>query len=303
MVSLPRLITGLVTISSLSCHAQFNDYTDHYVNNEGVNIHYVSRGDGPTLVFLHGFPDFWFTWKYQMDQLSKDYNVIGIDLRAYNQSEGPSETDGYQMTKLMSDILVVIKDVGNDQVTLIGNDWGGAIAWQIATHYPNQVNGLIACNIPHPKSLSNYLNAHPETADYTKKNESPHAIDYWNIERLMDTSGAVDQELSSAYIDAFERSNIQGMLNYYKASYPKPSQVTGNNTALERKIKCPVLMLHGMKDSAFPPGTLNDHWMWIKNSFTLHTFPDAGHFIQREAPEKVLYHIQQWLKANVKKAK
>jgi pimeloyl-ACP methyl ester carboxylesterase len=300
-VLLKKILTGLIIISYYSCQAQFDDYTDHFVNNKGVNIHYVSKGAGPTLVFLHGFPDFWFTWKYQMDKLSKDYKVIGIDLRAYNKSEGPSETDGYQMTKLMSDILVVIKDVGNDQVTLIGNDWGGAIAWQIATYYPQQINGLIACNIPHPKSLSNYLNAHPETADYTKKNEEPHTSDYWSVDQLMETSGTIDHELSSSYRTAFEESHIQGMLNYYKASYPKPSQVTSNSTTLERKIKCPVLMLHGIKDSAFPPGTLNDHWLWIENSFTLSTFPDAGHFIQREEPKKVLYHIQHWLAANVKK--
>lgn len=296
-----RLFAGLVIISSLDCHAQFNDYTDHYVNNEGVNIHYVSKGDGPTLVFLHGFPDFWFTWKYQMDKLSKDYNVVGIDLRAYNKSEGPAGIENYQMTRLMSDVLAVIKDIGKEKVTLIGNDWGGAIAWQIATYYPSRVNGLIACNIPHPKSLTNYINAHPETADYTKKNQAPNAINYWSVDQLMETSGANTHALSPAYRTAFERSNIQGMLNYYKVSYPKPSTAPSNTTELERKIKCPVLMIHGIKDSAFPPGTLNDHWMWIENSFTLHTFPDAGHFIQREEPEKVLYHIQQWLWNNVRK--
>ncbi|MFZ1807886.1 MAG: alpha/beta hydrolase [Cyclobacteriaceae bacterium] len=292
---LVRLITGLIIISSLGCHAQFDDYSDHYVNNEGVNIHYVSKGSGPTLVFLHGFPDFWFTWKYQMDKLSKDYTVIGVDLRAYNKSEGPSEVDEYQMIKLMSDVLAVIKDVGTESVTLVGNDWGGAVAWQIATYYPNQINGLIACNIPHPKSLTNYLNAHPETADYTKKNEAPNAIDYWSVDQLMETSGTIGHELSSAYRNAFAVSNIQGMLNYYKASYPKPSQVKSNSKTLELKIKCPVLMIHGMKDSAFPPGTLNDNWLWVENSFSLHTFPDAGHFIQREEPEKVYFHIQQWL--------
>ncbi|MEQ9412531.1 MAG: alpha/beta hydrolase [Cyclobacteriaceae bacterium] len=291
---LKYIVTGLIITLSLTCYAQLESYSDHYVNNEGVKIHYVSKGDGPTLVFLHGFPDFWFTWKYQMDKLSEDYKVIGIDLRAYNESEGPSEVEDYQMTKLMSDVLAVIKDNGADKVTLVGNDWGGAIAWQIATYYPDKINGLVACNIPHPKSLSNYLNAHPETADYTKKNEATNASDYWSVDQLMETSGAIDHELSLSYRSAFEASHIQGMLNYYKASYPKPTKGASHNKTLERKIKCPVLMIHGMKDSAFPPGTLNDHWLWIENSFTLHTFPDAGHFVQRAEPEKVLYYIQQW---------
>lgn len=294
-MSLTKLIAGLIIFSSSVCHAQFEDYSDHYVNNKGINIHYVAKGSGPTLVFLHGFPDFWFTWKYQMDKLSKNYSVIGIDLRAYNKSEGPAETEAYQMIELMSDVMAVIKDTGAEKVTLIGNDWGGAIAWQIATYYPDKISGLVACNIPHPKSLSNYLNAHPETANYTKKNENPDAINYWTVDQLMETSGVTGHELSSAYRNAFALSNIQGMLNYYKASYPKPSKGATASTTIERKIKCPVLMIHGMKDSAFPPGTLNDHWLWIDNTFTLHTFPNAGHFIQREEPEKVLFHIQQWL--------
>ena len=298
-----QLIAGLIIFSSYAGHAQFENYSGHYVNNKGVNIHYVVRGSGPTLVFLHGFPDFWFTWKYQMDKLSENYQVVGIDLRAYNKSDSPVETEAYQMIELMSDVLAVIKDLEADKVTLVGNDWGGAIAWQIATYYPDKVNGLIACNIPHPKSLSNYLNAHPETANYTKKNRTTNAIDYWSIHQLMETSGANEHELSSFYQRAFEASHIQGMLNYYKASYPKPSKGVSLSHTIERKIKCPVLMIHGIKDTAFPPGTLNDHWLWIENSFTLHTYPDAGHFIQREEPEKVFYQIQQWLTDHNKKAK
>lgn len=284
----------ILQLLSFNSWSQFESYTDHFVNNDGVKIHYVSKGEGPALLFLHGFPDFWFTWKYQMDKLSENYKVIGIDLRAYNKSEGPDEVEAYQMIKMMSDVLAVIKDLDAEKVALIGNDWGGAIAWQIATYYPNQINWLIACNIPHPKSLSNYINAHPETADYTKKNIGSDTINYWSIDQLMETSGAVNHELSSAYRNAFEISNIQGMLNYYKVSYPKPTNVSNNQT-LDRKIKCPVLMIHGMKDAAFPPGTLNDHWLWVENSFSLHTLPEAGHFVQRAEPEKILYYIRQWL--------
>lgn len=299
MVYSRQLMAGLIIISSLTCHAQFEGYADHSINNDGVNIHYVTKGEGATLLFLHGFPDFWFTWKYQMDKLSEDYKVVGVDLRAYNKSEGPADVENYQMTNLMSDVLAVIKDIGAEKITLIGNDWGGAIAWQIATYYPNRINGLIACNIPHPKSLSNYLNTYPETADYTRKNDGSDALNYWTIDQLMETSGAINHELSYAYRNAFAVSNIQGMLNYYKASYPKPSNGAAISKALERRIKCPVLMIHGMNDTAFPPGTLNDHWLWIENSFTLRTFPKAGHFIQREEPQKVYFYIRQWLNENI----
>ncbi len=292
------LIYLIVVCAYYTCSAQFDGYTNHYADNNGVKIHYVTKGEGPVLIFLHGFPDFWFTWKYQMDALSESYKVVGVDLRGYNYSEGPEEVSAYKMVTLMKDIAFVINDLGTNKVTLIANDWGGAIAWQLATYYPEKISRLIVCNIPHPSSLRNYLQAHPETADYTKKNVSPKATEYWTIDQLMKSSGALDSDLEKEYSASFERSNIQGMLHYYTASYPKPSKqsTTPTKRVPQRLIQCPVLMIHGLDDKAFPPGTLNDHWQWVDNNFTLNTLPGVGHFVQREAPDIVLRLISEWLK-------
>ncbi|MEQ8425238.1 MAG: alpha/beta hydrolase [Cyclobacteriaceae bacterium] len=292
-----RLVFSLLMLISTPVIAQFGDYEDHYIQNADVKLHYVTRGSGPVILFLHGFPDFWFTWKFQMDALSATHQVVAMDLRAYNHSEGPKDVDGYTMTTLMTDVVAVIDDLDAEKVTLIANDWGGAIAWQVATYYPSKVAQLVVCNIPHPVSLSNYIRLHPETADYTQKNESPNATEYWTIKQLMESSGAKESALSAEYKKSFERSNLQGMLHYYAASYPAPTKLSSvaPGPATIKKIRCPVLMIHGLQDAAFPPGTLNDHWLWIDNTFTLHTIPDAGHFVQREAPEKVLTLIRNWL--------
>lgn len=274
--------------------AQFVDYKDNIVNNEGVKIHYVTKGSGPTLVFLHGFPDFWFTWKQQMDQLASDYKVVGVDLRGYNYSDGPSEVEAYKMGTLMSDVIAVMDDLKSDPVILIANDWGGAIAWQLATYYPNRVKGLVACNIPHPSSLKRYLDQHPRVADYTSKMTGSEATGYWNTERLMEVSGANKTSLANAYREAFDRSKVQGVLNYYAASYPKPTKTAAPSPEI-KKVDCPVLMIHGMADSAFPPGTLNDHWELVNKSLTIHAIKNAGHFVQREEPEVVLRYIREWL--------
>ena len=274
--------------------AQFVDYKDHVVNNEGVNIHYVTKGSGPTLVFLHGFPDFWFTWKQQMDELASDYKVVGVDLRAYNYSDGPSGIEAYKMVTLMSDVLAVMDDLKSDPVILIANDWGGAIAWQLATYYPKRIKGMVACNIPHPNSLKKYLDQHPSVANYTSKMTGSEAASYWNTERLMEASGANKTSLADAYHEAFDRSKIQGILNYYAASYPKPTK-TAASTSVIKKVDCPVLMIHGLADPAFPPGMLNGHWELVNNSITIHAIKNVGHFVQREEPEIVLRYVREWL--------
>ena len=128
----------------------FDKVTHHYAENDGVKIHYVSMGEGPVLIMLHGFPDFWYTWRYQMAELSKDYKVVAVDLRGYNKSDAPEGVENYTMPILMKDVIAVIDDLKLKNATIIANDWGGAIAWQVATYYPNRVDKLIALNIPHP---------------------------------------------------------------------------------------------------------------------------------------------------------
>ena len=96
-------------------------------------------GEGPVLIMLHGFPDFWYTWRYQMAELSKDYKVVAVDLRGYNKSDAPKGVENYVMPILMKDVVAVIDDLKLTKATIIANDWGGAIAWQTATYYPNRV--------------------------------------------------------------------------------------------------------------------------------------------------------------------
>ncbi len=282
-----------------SAQAQFEGYEDHYVQNGDVKLHYVSKGQGDVMIFLHGFPDFWFTWKHQMDALSNDYQVIGPDLRAYNYSEGPDGVNNYQMTTLMSDLVAIIDNVSDGPVTLVANDWGGAIAWLVATYYPGKVKQLIACNIPNPAVLTKHLSENPETGGYTKSFTADKAVDRWTPEELTKMAQAQGTDLEKHYLEAFRRSNIKGMLDYYKASYPQQGSGGGGQTLGQtptQTVQCPVLMIHGLKDQAFPPPVLNDHWELVPEGLTIHTIPTAGHFVQRDAPSLVLKYIQSWLK-------
>lgn len=295
-------LMALISSAQENKLGQFSDYTDHYVVNDGVKLHYVKKGKGDVMIFLHGFPDFWFSWKYQMDYFSKSHTVIGVDLRGYNYSDAPQGVEQYQMSKLISDVLAIIDDVSSAPVILVANDWGGAIAWLVTSYRQDKVSRLIACNIPHPLSLGAYLSKHPATSEYTKKLKSDSAASVLSVDQLMISSGANKSDYKNEYKDAFERSNFEAMTNYYKASYPNVvAGKTGNaNTQVAKippppPITSPVLIIHGLEDKAFPPGSLNDHWEWVQGPITIQTIPGNGHFIQRERPELVKSLIDNWL--------
>jgi pimeloyl-ACP methyl ester carboxylesterase len=276
----------------------FDKVKHHYANNDGVKIHYVSMGEGPVLIMLHGFPDFWYTWRYQMAELSKDYKVVAVDLRGYNKSDKPKGVAEYAMPLLMKDVVAVIDDLKLKKATIIANDWGGAIAWQVATFYPNRVDKLIACNIPHPAGISNYLRDNPGTGQYAQDFKGEDAASKLTAEGLAGLHKGLSDVDRRRYVTAFKNSSFEGMLNYYKANYPSPPKkgaAQPKPAPPVRKVKSPVLLIHGMKDTALPTGMLNNNWDYVDNELTIYTIPNAGHFVQQEAHQKVNRMIRMWL--------
>ncbi len=128
----------------------FDEVEHHFAENAGVRIHYVTAGDGPLVVMIHGFPDFWFAWRHQMAALASDYRVVAVDLRGYNRSDQPVGLENYAMPRLVEDIVAVIEDQGRQQATIVGHDWGGMVSWTLAMTRPELVEKLIICNLPHP---------------------------------------------------------------------------------------------------------------------------------------------------------
>ena len=126
------------------------EVTHGYADNNGVKIHYASVGEGPLVVMLHGFPDYWYTWRDQMMALKDNFQVVAMDLRGYNLSGQPEGIDNYKMTHLMQDVVAVINANGKEKAIIVGHDWGGGIAWQLAIHRPEVVEKLIVCNLTHP---------------------------------------------------------------------------------------------------------------------------------------------------------
>ncbi len=278
----------------------------HYADNEGVKIHYVTLGEGPLVVMIHGFPDFWYTWRNQMTELSKSYKVAAVDLRGYNKSDKPEGVENYSMRYLVRDIVSVIEDAGYEKAIIVGHDWGGAIAWQVAINIPKMVERLIVLSTPHPIGLIRELRNNAQ-----QKKNSEYAEDFQKEdvhENLTPESLAVwvkDEEAKPYYIEAFKNSDVQAMLNFYKASFPKPNKEEKTiepKTATNDEIKlvqCPTLAIFGKKDKALLPAGWNGTWDWIDNDFTLVSVPNAGHFVQYDAGDYVTSVIVNWLIVNL----
>ncbi len=266
----------------------------YYVNNKGIKIHYVTLGEGPLIVMIHGFPDYWYTWRYQMGILSKYFKIAAVDLRGYNESDKPKGVKNYAMSLLADDIISVINDLGQKDAIVAGHDWGGSVSWYLAMKYPQKVKRLIICNLPHPRGLARELarNAKQQrNSQYARNFQKENSHKTLTAEDLAEW--VTDSDAKQRYIEAFEKSDFEAMVNYYKANYPR--EPYSEDTSPVIKVKCPVLMIHGLKDWALLPGALNDTWRWVDNDLTLVTIPGAGHFVQQDAADLVTRSMVMWL--------
>jgi len=271
--------------------------THDYADSNGVKIHYAALGDKtkPLIIFIHGFPDFWYSWREQMKALSPDFYCVAIDQRGYNLSDKPKGGENYQAKFLVGDVIAVIKHLGREKAIIVGHDWGGAVAWSLAQNAPQYVDKLVVLNLPHLRGVARELANNPEqqknsayARNFQKEGAhkllTPEAISFW----------VKDPEARKKYIEAFKRSDIEAMLHYYKQNYPKEPYQEDKTPVV--KIKMPVLLIHGLKDKALSAAMLNNTWDWLEQDLTLVTIPSADHFVQQDAADLVNRSIKMWLK-------
>jgi pimeloyl-ACP methyl ester carboxylesterase len=271
------------------------NYVEHgYADNNGVKIHYASLGSGPLVVMIHGFPDYWYTWRNQMVALAPSYQVVALDLRGYNLSDKPKGVENYSMRSLIGDVQAVVRHLGQEKAIIIGHDWGGAISWQVAIHLPALTERLIILNLPHPRGLARELVHNPQqqkNSEYARNFQQEGAHKHLTPETL--SAWVKDPLAREHYIEAFRRSDIEAMLNYYKQNYQRPPYREDSSPVI--KVQAPVLQIHGLKDSFLLPAALNNTWEWLESDWTLLTIPNAEHFVQHDAADLVSHTILSWL--------
>ncbi len=268
--------------------------THGYAESGDLKIHYVTLGSGPLIVLIHGFPDYWYTWRKQMPALAEHFQVVAIDQRGYNYSDQPEGVEAYAMDRLVSDVRNVVRHFGQESAIIVGHDWGGMVAWQFAMKHPEATERLVILNLPHPNGLMRELANNPEqqqNSEYARFFQSDVAVSMMKPDALI--GWVTDEEAKPKYLQALQRSSMAGMLNYYKANYPRQPYTVPSDPG--PKVQCSVLMFHGLKDKALLAGALNDTWKWLDKDLMLVTLPDADHFVQQDAAERVTQTMVRWL--------
>ena len=273
-----------------------------YIVSNGIKLHYVTQGEGPLMLMLHGFPEFWYSWRHQIPELAKDYKVVALDLRGYNESDKPPQQSAYVMSEFIKDVEGVIKGLGYDRCVLVGHDWGGAIAWNFAYAHPEMLERLIVLNIPHPAKFAEGMRIPQQLlrSSYVFFFQLPllpelllQASDYEAIANAL-TGMAVDKStFSTADIEAYKnaaakRGALTAMLNYYRNAL---SNFRQQDWSL---LQVPTLMIWGEEDKALGKELSYGTEAYVRD-FQIHYIPNCSHWVQEEQPELVNRYIREFL--------
>ncbi|WAJ27986.1 alpha/beta fold hydrolase [Antarcticirhabdus aurantiaca] len=266
------------------------DIDHRQINLRGVRLHVAQAGpaDGPPVLLLHGFPDFWIGWRSQIEALAgAGYRVVVPDQRGYNTSDKPKGIREYALPKLLDDVAALADALGHERFHLVGHDWGGIVAWAAGARMPDRLDTLVILNAPHPEALFPYAMRSPSQvlrssyAAFFQFPILPEAV--LSVRRcallvraLERTSrpGTFPPEDIEAYRQAWERPGAIGaMLNWYRALRFRPR--------MSERIGVPTLVLWGLRDQALEPG-LAEASLAFCDDGRLQTFPAATHWLQRE---------------------
>jgi epoxide hydrolase 4 len=264
-----------------------------------VRLHYVEAGEGPLVVLLHGFPEFWWSWRAQIPALAEaGFRVVAPDMRGYNLSSKPKGIESYRVEALARDVGCLISHLGEARAAaLVGHDWGGAVAWTTAMLYPERVERLAILNIPHPERFLKGLRTPRQLRKswYVFALQVPGApgrlvqrlVFGWvrgHFRRDPVRPGAITEEDVRRYTEAMERPGaLTAATNYYRALFRRNPVRTRK---LVKKVEAPVLMIWGEKDRYLVPELAAPDPAWVPNA-RVERLPDASHWVQQDAPEKV----------------
>jgi epoxide hydrolase 4 len=296
------LLTGCMTPASdgVSTSAAQRAVEDKYATSpDGVRIHYAASGKGPLVVMIHGYPDYSGSWDLLRPVLDDAYRVVAINTRGYNLSDKPEGVANYEMPKLIADVDAVIRAEGYEKATVLGHDWGGSIAWMFAFYYPQRLENLIVLSTPHPALFMREMRTNPAqqaSSQYARNFQKEGSEATMTAEGL--ARRVTDPAMKAKYIEAFKRSSFSAMMNYYRANYPKtvgPDAVRPFMPDPVPQIEVPLLVIHGMKDTALLSAGHAGTWEKASKDSTLMMVPEAGHFVQHDAAAQVNPMIRNWL--------
>lgn len=269
----------------------------------GVGLHVAEAGppDAPRILLLHGFPEFWWSWRHQIPDLTRDFRVIAPDMRGFNDSDKPAmgpDGAGYDVPTLARDVADLIARTGAGPVVVVGHDWGGVVAWQLAMDRPDLVARLVILNGPHPHAWARGLLDHPEQRVkgwYVFLTLAPGGVSE-DLYRQQFATGAVRlaRVMRAADVAVYARAFLKpgaatATVSYYRSLMLNVARL---RTETPPSVTCPTTVLWGMKDEALEP-VLNEIIVpWVPD-LTVVPFPDNWHWLATERPDEVTAQIRR----------
>jgi pimeloyl-ACP methyl ester carboxylesterase len=294
----------------------------NFADVNGVRLHYASVGSGAgagrdrkLIVFLHGFPEFWYAWRKQLLEFGREMLAVAPDMRGYNLSSKPEGVERYGISELVGDVCGLVRLLGAKSCCLVGHDWGGVVAWATAIAAPEFVEKLVIINAPHPGIFERELRENPaqqQASQYMLLFRSPEAeaiisannFGLWQagIMSGMLREGYLTEADRAAYLEAWSQPGaLTGGLNYYRAAKVGPPsggssggmRVPPNMASLE--VKAPTLVIWGEKDPYLLTGNLNGLEKYVPR-LRIERIPDATHWVVHEKGALVNSLMREFLR-------
>ena len=278
-----------------------------FISTNGIKLHYVTEGSGSLLIFLHGFPEFWYSWRHQIPEFASDHKVVAPDLRGYNDSDKPSDRNAYIMAEFVQDIKGLIEGLGYDRCILVGHDWGGAIAWNFAYAYPQMLEKLIILNLPHPAKFAEGLRSPQQLlrSSYIFFFQIPflpelllQANDYSPLEAAFKGMAVDKTTFSPSDLDAYKAAAakpgaLTAMLNYYRNIFAQ-----GMTSPDWSVLTVPTLLIWGEDDTALGKELTYGTEAYVRD-FRIRYIPHCSHWVQQEQPQLVNQYIRDFIAGRI----
>ncbi len=277
----------------------------------GLHMRVARAGQGPLVIFLHGFPECWYSWRHQLRALSDRFDCVAPEMRGYGETDAPVGVANYTLDKLVGDAADLIAALGHDRATVIGHDWGGAVAWATAMMRPEVVERLVVMNCPHPERMSDALRHNPRQmlrSWYMLFFQLPRIPEWIFRRRNYDAlaralrDGTIQKNVfSESDLDYFRAAfrnpySLTAAINYYRANLRSGFMARpGANNWIDRKISAPTLLIWGEQDFALGKELTYGMEKLFTGPFEIKYIPDSGHWVQQEKPDFVNRYVRDFL--------
>jgi|ERR1044071_6145597 pimeloyl-ACP methyl ester carboxylesterase len=282
-----------------------------YAQIGGVRLHYVERGGGERLVvLLHGFPEFWYSWRHQLMALGESYTVVAPDMRGYNLSDKPARVEDYKINLLVDDVLGLIRHFGRKQAAIVGHDWGAGVAWAVAQMYPEYVWKLVAMQVPPMaawranmtlrqalKSWYMLFFQLPRVPEWLMRARDYALVEH-TFKKTVARPGTFTDEDIAIYKQALrEPGALTAAINYYRANVFSMfmKRKHAEEELSDNRIRVPTLFIYGEQDQAVMPETVRDVKSYIDAPYRELRIKQSAHWVQNEAVAEVSAALQSFL--------